>query len=230
MKKYGYCRVSTSKQNIERQVRNIKAKYPEAIIVKEVYTGKKFQGRKEFERILKIVDKGDMIIFDSVSRMSRNAEEGFNLYEELYLKGVTLVFIKEPHINTDTYKNAIRTEIPKTGTNVDYILEGINKYLLSLAKEQIRLAFEQSEKEVKELQQRTKEGIETARLNGKQIGQVSGRKLITKKSIEAKDIIKKYNKTFGGPLGNDETMRLAKVSKATFYKYKNEIIKESYDL
>ena len=128
MRKYGYCRVSTSKQNIERQVRNIKAKYPEAIIVKEVYTGKKFQGRKEFERILKIVDKGDMIIFDSVSRMSRNAEEGFNLYEELYLKGVTLVFIKEPHINTDTYKNAIRTEILKTGTNVDYILEGINKY------------------------------------------------------------------------------------------------------
>ena len=114
--------------NIERQVRNIKAKYPDAIIVKEVYTGKMFQGRKEFERILKIVDKGDMIIFDSVSRMSRNAEEGFNLYEELYLKGVTLVFIKEPHINTDTYKNAIRTEILKTGTNVDYILEGINKY------------------------------------------------------------------------------------------------------
>ena len=128
MKKYGYCRVSTYKQNIERQVRNIKAKYPDAIIVKEVYTGKMFQGRKEFERILKIVDKGDMIIFDSVSRMSRNAEEGFNLYEELYLKGVTLVFIKEPHINTDTYKNAIMTEIPKTGTNVDYILEGINKY------------------------------------------------------------------------------------------------------
>ena len=120
--------MSTSKQNIERQVRNIKAKYPDAIIVKEVYTGKMFQGRKEFERILKIVDKGDMIIFDSVSRMSRNAEEGFNLYEELYLKGVTLVFIKEPHINTDTYKNAIRTEILKTGTNVDYILEGINKY------------------------------------------------------------------------------------------------------
>ena len=128
MKKYGYCRVSTYKQNIERQVRNIKAKYPDAIIVKEVYTGKMFQGRKEFERILKIVDNGEMIIFDSGSRMSRNAEEGFNLYEELYLKGVTLVFIKEPHINTDTYKNAIRTEILKTGTNVDYILEGINKY------------------------------------------------------------------------------------------------------
>ncbi|MBE5936224.1 MAG: recombinase family protein [Lachnospiraceae bacterium] len=223
MKKYGYCRISTHKQNIERQVRNIKSKYPDAVIVKEIYTGKKFYGRKEFERILNIVVNGDMIIFDSVSRMSRNAEEGFTLYEELYKKGVTLVFLKEPHINTDTYKQAIMTELPKTGTNVDYILEGINKYLLSLAKEQIRLAFEQSEKEVKELQQRTREGIETARLNGKQIGQVRGRTLVTKKSIEAKEIIKKYNKSFGGQLDNEETMRLAKISKATFYKYKREL-------
>ena len=70
--------------------------------------------------------------------------------------------------------------IPTTGTNIDCILEGINKYLLSLAKEQIRLAFEQSEKEVQDLRQRTKEGLQTARLNGKQIGQVAGKKLTTK--------------------------------------------------
>ncbi len=61
-----------------------------------------------------------------------------------------------------------------TGTNVDFILESVNKYLMSLAMEQIRLAFEQSEKEVQDLHQRTKEGIETARLNGKQIGQKQG--------------------------------------------------------
>lgn len=35
--------------------------------------------------------------------MSRNAEEGFSLYEELFTKGVNLVFLKEPHINTDTF-------------------------------------------------------------------------------------------------------------------------------
>lgn len=60
---YGYVRISTKKQNMERQIRNIQKEYPEAVIIKEVYTG----------------------------------------------------------------------------TNVDYILEGVNKYLLSLAKEQIRL-------------------------------------------------------------------------------------------
>ena len=42
--------------------------------------------------------------------------------------------------------------------NVDFILKGINEYLMALAKEQIKLAFEQSEKEVAELHQRTREG------------------------------------------------------------------------
>lgn len=223
MKLYGYCRISTSKQNIDRQERNIKSAYPDAVIVKEVYTGTKFQGRKELEKIIKIANTGDGIIFDSVSRMSRNAEEGFQLYEKLFNRGIELIFLKEPHINTSTYKKALKREIPHTGTNVDYILEGINRYLMSLAKEQIKLAFVQAEKEVEDLRQRTKEGIETARLSGKQIGQQKGTKLITQKSISAKKIIKQYNKSFGGQLSDEDTRKLAEISKVTFYKYKKEI-------
>ncbi len=223
---YGYCRISTAKQSIERQIRNISSAYPNAQIITEVYTGTKFQGRKELDKLLKTVKENDTVIFDSVSRMSRNADEGFNMYQQLYSKGINLVFLKEPHINTDTYKNALTNGITLTGTNVDYILEGVNKYLLALAKEQIKLAFEQSEKEVADLHQRTKEGIETARLNGKQIGQKQGAKLVTKKSIEAKEKIKKYNNSFGGSLNNEETWTLIGISKMTFYKYKNEIIEE----
>ena len=47
-KVYGYARISTNKQNIERQIRNIKAAFPEAVIVKEAYTGTKVDGRAEF--------------------------------------------------------------------------------------------------------------------------------------------------------------------------------------
>lgn len=65
---------------MERQVRNILAVFPDTIIIREIYTGTKFQGRKELEKLLKIVQTGDTIIFDSVSRMSRNADEGFQLY------------------------------------------------------------------------------------------------------------------------------------------------------
>ena len=219
-KYFGYCRISTPKQSIDRQVRNILAAYPQAEIIKEVYTGRKFQGRKEFDRLMRKITPGDTIIFDSVSRMSRDAEEGFVMYEELYYKEINLIFLKEPHISTETYKKALQGGIPATGTNIDCILEGINKYLLLLAKEQIRLAFEQSEKEVHDL----REGIQTARLAGKQIGQTQGQKLVTKKSIVAKEIIQKHNKAFGGSLNDTETIRQTGISKKTFYKYKKELL------
>ena len=223
---YGYVRISTKKQSIDRQIRNILRVYPEALIVKEVYTGTKFQGRKEFDKILRLVQNSDSIVFDSVSRMSRNAEEGFEEYERLFYRGINLVFLKEPHIDTATYKVAMQNQIKMTGTDVDYILKGVNEYLMQLAKEQIRIAFEQAEKEVTDLHQRTKEGIETARLNGKQIGLVKGTKLTTKKSVIAKQQIVKYNKDFQGVLTNEETWKLVGISKNAFYKYKRELIEK----
>ena len=223
---YGYCRISTRQQNIERQIRNIKAVYADAVIVQEAYTGTKIQGRKEFNKLLKTIKPGDTIVFDSVSRMSRNAEEGFNLYESLYNQGIELIFLKEPHINTETYKKALNNNLQLTNTAVDYILEGINHYLMALAKEQIKLAFEQSEKEVQDLRQRTKEGLETARLNGKQIGGVAGKKLTTKKSINSKELIRKYSRDFEGTLTDKEAMKLIGIARNTYYKYKKELISE----
>lgn len=219
---YGYCRISKPKQSIDRQIRNIKAAYPNAVIVQEVFTRTRMD-RKEWPKLMKRVSAGDTIIFDSVSRMSGNAVDGFATYEELYNKGVNLVFLKEPHINTDTYKKALENNVQLTGGSVDYILEGVNKYLMELAKEQIRLAFEQSEKEVEDLHQRTREGIETARLNGKQIGRRANSKVITRKSIVAKEIILKHSRDFNGTLTDAETMHLASLSRNTYYKYKSEL-------
>ena len=95
-----------------------------------------------------------------------------------------------------------------TGDMVDYILEGLNNYLMALAREQIRLAFVQAQKEVEYLQQRTREGIETARANGKQIGRPVGSKAATKKSKEAKKAILKYSKDFNGMMKDVEIMRM----------------------
>ena len=220
---YGYVRISTKKQNMERQIRNIQKEYPEAVIIKEVYTGTKFQGRKELNKLIKQLKAGDTVVFDSVSRMSRDAEEGFQVYQDLYKKGIELIFLKEHHIDTMTYKAALHNGIPLTGTNVDYILEGVNKYLMSLAKEQIRLAFLQSQKEVTDLRQRTKEGIETARINGKHIGLASGTKLVTKRSIECKEKIQKYSRDFDGMLSDKECIHLIGIARGTYYKYKREI-------
>ena len=219
---YGYARISTPKQSIDRQIRNIKASCPAAVIVQEAYTGTKLD-REQWNKLTRNLRTGDTIIFDSVSRMSRNAAEGYAAYEELYKKGINLVFLKEPHINTQTFKSALSSALPMTGTTVDFILEGVNKYLLALAREQIQIAFEQAEKEVADLHQRTREGMETARLNGKQIGQRKGARLITKKSIEAKETIKKYSSDFGGVLPDTDMTRLTGLSRNTYYKYKREL-------
>lgn len=220
---YGYCRISTDRQNIERQVRNIQRAYPDAVIKQEVYTGTKTDGRKVFEQLLKMVRSGDTLVFDSVSRMSRNAEIGFDVYQELYDKGVELVFLKEPHINTATYKKALSNNIELTGTKTDIILKAINEYLMELAKEQIIIAFEQSEKEVSDLHQRTKEGIETARRKGKQIGRKQGAVITTKKSVKAKQDILKFSRDFNGTLTDVDCMRMIGIARNTYYRYKSQL-------
>ena len=222
---YGYCRISTAKQSIDRQIRNIQAEYPTAHIVQEAYTGTSIM-RPEWNKLYRILQAGDMVVFDSVSRMSRNAEEGFALYEDLYHKDICLVFLKEHHIDTETYKKALSGSIAMTGTNVDFILKGINEYLMALAKEQIKLAFEQSEKEVADLHQRTREGILTARLNGKQIGQTPGRKLTIKKSAPCKEQIQKYSRDFDGTLTDADCIKLIGIARNTYYKYKRELREE----
>lgn len=233
---YGYCRISTKQQSIERQERNIKAAHPDAVIVKETYTGTKFQGRKELEKILKKIKPGDMICFDEVSRMARNADGGYELYEKLFNEGIILEFIKEPHINTETYRQAIEKQIDiklvsgdeATDELMNTIVGALNRYILALAKRQIKLAFGQAEKEMEYLHQRTREGMETARLNGKRIGLLKGTSLITKKSMESKVKIKQLSNEFDGGLKDGDVMKLIGLSRNTYYKYKRELKEELF--
>ena len=53
-----------------------------------------------------------------------------------------------------------------------------------------------------------------------------GAKLNVKKELPAKEIIRKHNKAFGGTLSNEETWKLAGISKMTFYKYRKELLQE----
>ena len=223
---YGYARISTKKQSVERQIRNIKSAYPEAVIVQEAYTGTKMN-RPEWDKLIKKLSAGDTIVFDSVSRMSRNAEEGTKVYFDLFEKGVTLIFLKEAYINTSVYSENLRDKVELQGTIEDELFKGINNYFRKLAERQILIAFEQSEKEVADLHQRTKEGIQTAKLNGKQIGRAEGAKVITKKSIRAKEQIKKYSADFEGSLNDIDCMKLIGVSRNTYYKYKGELKAEA---
>lgn len=219
---YGYVRISTPKQSLDRQIRNIKAVEPNAVIVEEKYTGTTLN-RPEWMKFYNRLKFGDTIYFDSVSRMSRNAKEGFKLYQELFDKGIILIFLKEPHINTEIYKKSLESRILDTGMDVDIILKAVRQYLMRVAEKQIQIAFEQAEKEVIDLRQRTKEGIESARLRGKRIGMQPGRKLFIKKKAGCQEAIKKYSKYFNGSLNDKDVIKLVGLSRNTYYKYKKEL-------
>ena len=230
---YGYCRVSTSHQKIVRQVTNIKELYPDANIVREFYTGTT-QNRPLWEKMIGQLHSGDTIVFDSVSRMSRNSEEGFKDYKKLYEAGINLIFLNEPLINTsvfDATKNNLLRVSVETGNNaVDEYFKGnvilINELLMALGEEQIKSAFDQSEKEVSDLHTRISEGLRESRRSGKVFGMPLGAKIETRKAVECKAIIRKHSKDFGGTLEDPDVIKLCGCNRNSYYKYKKEIKNE----
>ncbi len=220
---YGYCRVSTRKQSLERQIRNIRNAYPTAIIVTEQYTGTKIS-RPQFDKLIRRLTEKDLLVVDSISRFSRSAEDGFKLYEELFLKGLDIALLKEPQIDTQVFKQARERAIPMTGTSVDLILDGVNKYLLELAKQQIIASFKVAESEVLSLRQRTKEGLLSARLRGVTLGARKGSHTERRISKITKEIIRRHSKSFGGALTDVECMKMAGCSKKSYYKFKKELL------
>ena len=227
---YGYTRVSTPHQKLERQITNITELYPKAIIFREFYTGTT-QNRPNWERLMGQIKKEDTIVFDSVSRMARNSAEGYKDYKMLYERGINLVFLNEPLINTsvlDATKSKLLNVSIDTGNQaVDAFFKGniqlINDFILALAEEQIKAAFDQAEKEVTDLHSRISQGIREAKKNGTQVGLTKGTTLTTKKSIECKAIIQKHSKDFGGTLEDPDVIKLCGCSRNSYYKYKKEI-------
>lgn len=227
---YGYARVSTMKQRIERQIDNIKAQFPDAVIITEKYTGTTVD-RPTWNKLKLKLKEGDTVVFDEVSRMSRNAEEGFKLYEELYNMGINLIFLKERHLDTDNFRKQLERHIylhAETGRQVidDYISGQerlINELMMGIAKEQIEWAFKTAQAEVDFIHQRVSEGVKKAQLEGKVVGRRTGSTIETKKAKATKQTILKHSKTFGGDLNDDEVMKLTGLSRVTYYKYKKQL-------
>lgn len=244
---YGYVRISTMKQKLQRQIDNIKAIYPDAIIIDETYTGTTTD-RPNWNSLIKRVKKDAKtnnirLVFDEVSRMSRNAEEGYTTYEELFNMGVELEFIKEPYLNTDTVRKALNNRIEvsvNTGSNatddlMKSIIDALNKFAMDMVKENIRKAFDTAQAEVDYLHKRTSEGVKAAQRRyemettlgvpheKEQVGRKPGATVTTKKSMEVMESIKKYSKDFDGTLSDIEVMKLVKCARNTYYKCKKQL-------
>lgn len=238
---YSYIRVSTPKQSLERQRRNINAylKGESSIQFEDQYTGTSMN-RPEFDRLVKAVDrdiaKGDnvIIIFDSVSRMSRNAAEGVEQYFEWYNKGVALIFLNERYIDTEVFKAAMQKQIAsvsETGDKptdklINSIITALEDYQSDLAIRQIELAFSQSQKEVDDLRVRTSQGM-TAKGAGAKISKArQGQTFTTIKGYELRIAILKELKMFGGVLNHSQFAKQHDISRMTLYRYLDEIQKD----
>ena len=72
MKQYAYIRVSTKEQNIDRQILALK---PYQISKKNIYcdyqSGKDFE-RPAYQKLMKKLKKGDLLIIKSIDRLGRN--------------------------------------------------------------------------------------------------------------------------------------------------------------
>lgn len=226
---YGYCRISTPSQNIARQVRNIAAAYPDAEIVEEVYTGRKMN-RPKFEKLLKKLKGGDTVVFDEVSRMSRDAGEGYAVYRELYGKGVNLVFLKEPQINTDRYRESLKRQIGRieTGSGItdkllNAISDALQEYIMDLSKQQIADAFGRSQAEVDYLRKRTAEGVAAAKDAGHIPGRRTGAAVNTRRGLECRSVILKTARSFGGNMKDKDLIKLLSCGRESYYKWKKEL-------
>lgn len=224
----GYARVSTEKQKLDRQIANLKEKYPDIVIVSEVFTGST-DNRPKWKKLMRQCRAGIVkkLVFDEVSRFSRNAEEAIVEYKELYELGIEMEFLKEPHINSSVYRQASERRIEiatesmdkDTANLISTVIEGLNDYLMAVAEKQIYLAFDHAQKERELLSKRTSEGLKRAKLMGSKVGRQPGEKLVTKKQKRAKRIIRKHYIMFGGELTATQCYQVARITKSTFYRY-----------
>lgn len=233
---YGYCSISTKRQSIERQVKNIKEVFPESIVIEEPYAGLSMN-RPEWNSLVRKLDSRDVVVFDSVNRMSGAPADAFRIYKELVRKGVRLVFLKERHLDTESFREALNgiiafssnTVSQSENSNLKGVMSAVDHFIMNKIEQDIYKAFAQSEKEIKDFGRLTSEGIENARLNGKQIGTVKGTVHETKKSKVVKPLIIKFSRDFEGALSDKECIKLIGLSNNTYYKYKRELKRDRMD-
>lgn len=113
---FSYKRISTKEerglQKYSRQESAL-AKYAKdnniefLIDFQEDESGKSFINRKEWNRLDKLVQKGDTIVFKDISRFTREAENGYKKYMELLERGIELIFIDNQTVSTPYIKQLL---------------------------------------------------------------------------------------------------------------------------
>lgn len=212
---FAYERISTKEerglQKFNRQDKSLTTYATEnnieyVAIFQEDESGKDFEHRKEWQRLEKLLQKGDTIIFKDISRFTRESENGYKKYMELMEKGINLVFIDNKTISTEYIKQLLNVA-EQQNLIAKISLENTIKLLLYVE-------LDRAEQERIILINRIKQGISAS---GKKQGRKQG--VPIKLTEELTEDIKKYL--------NDRTITMEsmikkhKISRNTMMKYIN---------
>jgi DNA invertase Pin-like site-specific DNA recombinase len=189
MREYGYIRVSTKEQNLDRQFKSmIDAGVKEELIFEEKQSGKDFD-RPQYQLIKKILQKGDTLFIKELDRLGRNADQIKEEWKAITDKGSNIVVLDMPILDTRQYKNGMEKVI----TNI--VLELLS-YMAEREREKIKV--------------RQAEGIAAAKAKGKLLGRPH--------ATYPKEFTKHYEQWKSGEITAVKAMELLSMKRTTFYK------------
>ena len=200
---FAYMRISTKeergKQKYTRQENSLQ-RYARTKNIdyvfefKEDASGKSFTNRSEWNRLEKIIQPNDTIVFKDITRFTRESENGYIKYMELMAKGINLIFLDNPTLSTDYIK-----ELISTAKNMNFLDKTINEMLVKVL---LAAELTRAEQERLTISQRTKDGMAASpNKAGRKVGQLDKmtealendiRRYLTDRSIKQVDLMNKY--------------------------------------
>lgn len=189
---YYYARVSSSEQNLDRQIAAFKSLgASDREIITDKASGKNLD-RNGYQALkTTILRRGDTLVVKSLDRLSRNKADIKNELEYFKEKGIRLKVLDLP------------TTLIDLGEGQEWIFEMINNIL-------IEVLSSIAEQERKTIKLRQQEGIAAARLKGKHLGR--------KKIGFPEEWEELYPLWISGEITAKEFMKKSKLKKTTFYK------------
>ena len=191
---YGYVRVSSKDQNLDRQLLAMETfGIPEEMIFKDKVSGKDFE-RPAYLLLLETVKPGDAIVIKSIDRLGRNYDEILEQWRIITKeKRASVVVLDMPLLDTRQGRDL-------TGTLIADIVLQLLSYVAQTEREFIR--------------QRQAEGIAAARARGVQFGR--------KAMDRPNDYASIKSAWLAGEKSAREAAKLLNVAPNTFLKWTRE--------
>ena len=212
---YGYARVSSREQNLDRQIALlIENGVEERNIFKEKKSGKNFN-REEYQKLLNILNVGDTVILTELDRLGRNMQEIEKEYQRLVVgRGCHLKFIKEDFLSTTS-----------SGDNPLFkdVVQPILLKLMGYMAQQEREKTLQRQRDAYNNMQRDEKGRLIAK-NGKVIGRQARYETLKE---DEKKLIKDW---INGKISCLRVSKILTISRPTLYKIKSQYLEEEIKL